>query len=74
VKRGSIFFEKKKQKTFVTWSTPISDGETPGDKVFLLLFVHKKMLPASPLGGNSHDVIGVWQQCSTFARWVLIEF
>jgi DNA-binding IclR family transcriptional regulator len=48
--RGSIFFEKKKQKTFgeLDRSAPPQDNAPLIDKVFLLLFVHKKkILPAA---------------------------
>ena len=46
----SIFFEKKKQKTFgeLDRSAPPQDKAPLIDKVFLLLFVHKKkILPAA---------------------------
>jgi len=49
-KNRSIFFEKKKQKTFgeLDRSAPPQDNAPPIDKVFLLLFVHKKkILPAA---------------------------
>ena len=49
-KGGSIFFEKKKQKTFgeLDRSAPPQDNAPLIDKVFLLLFVHqKKLLPAA---------------------------
>jgi len=40
---GSIFFEKKKQKTFVPMERAGPVSVPPQiDKVFLLLFVHKK--------------------------------
>jgi hypothetical protein len=47
-KRGSkrFFFEKKKQKTFTprqfACGAVLATRAVPGQKVFLLLFVHKK--------------------------------
>jgi len=37
-----FFFEKKKQKTFIHLSKPTAIAPAQTDKVFLLLFVHKK--------------------------------
>ena len=50
MEEGSIFFEKKKQKTFgeLDRSAPPQDNAPLIDKVSLLLFVHqKKLLPAA---------------------------
>jgi len=40
--KESIFFEKKKQKTFIHLECADRGRCAPTDKVFLLLFVHKK--------------------------------
>jgi len=45
---GSIFFEKKKQKTFANGALRPRIEARLIDKVFLLLFVHKKKILAEP--------------------------
>ena len=46
MEEGSIFFEKKKQKTFgeLDRSAPPQDQAPLIDKAFLLLFVHQKTI------------------------------
>ena len=57
-KEEGFFFEKKKQKTFgeLDRSAPPQDNASLIDKVFLLLFVHKKkILPAAqPIDFTCH--------------------
>jgi len=59
--KGSIFFEKKKQKTFgeLDRSAPPQDNAPLIDKVFLLLLVHqKKLLPAAQPIDFTHHLSG----------------
>jgi hypothetical protein len=43
-----FFFEKKNQKTFPVGTRLPRESRPPTDKVFLLLFVHKKKNPFLP--------------------------
>ena len=56
--KGSIFFEKKKQKTFVTWNTPTKAGALQVTKFFcFFLFTKRRLLPCNLAPRNEEPLM-----------------